>query len=156
MSKTRLGLICAFLGTRQQLLVIYRHWSVSSLIAFLFQLFPHKRDREKENGSEGRRVEGRGREREKGAIVKTTATSQHLQTEWWICRVEKAHPWSKPKLTCLLHFCVCTTMCQLSIGQFCQITYFWLNSTGLGSLKKKEVSFICCPQCRKWEMTQQQ
>ena len=64
------------------------------MIAFLFRLFPHKRDREKENGSEERRVEGRGREREreKGAIIKTTATSQHLQTDWWICRVEKAHP----------------------------------------------------------------
>ena len=39
--------------------------------------------------------------------MQTRVTSQHLQTDWWACRAEKAYPQSKPKLTRLLHFSVC-------------------------------------------------
>lgn len=78
---------------------------IPSCDSFLIKEMERRRKELKQGGRrEGKK--GRG-EREKGASMQTTVTSQHLQTDWWTCRAEKAHPQSKPKLTCLLHFCVC-------------------------------------------------
>lgn len=99
-SKTRLGLIRAFLGTRQQLLVIYLHWSVFSLIAFLFLFFHSFLIKEKERRRKVMREEKGGWERGPSLRPQPPHTSTYMR---W-----RRHPLQrKPELTCLPHICVC-------------------------------------------------
>lgn len=80
---------------------------IPSCASFLIKEMERGRKELKEGGQKGGE-EGERREREQGASMQTTVISQHPQTDWWTCRAEKAHPQSKCKLTCLLHFCVCS------------------------------------------------
>ena len=129
---------------------------IPSCASFLIKEMERGRKELKEGGQKGGE-EGERREREsKGPACRPQSShSTHRLIGGHAGQRRHTHNQSANSPACFTSVCV-ATMCQLSIGQFCQIAYFCLTSIGLGSLKKKEELFTCCPQCRKREMTQQQ